>query len=167
MTICQALCRNASILQPDLLPPSTSCRRDEGPSLRSIDFETCSRTICRSVGQVTAGNGPSHNSPFPCGSTCYGFRPPFTRAVCALQALASKRLQRLFYESKLPNSVGASIQLDTEESKHAARVLRLPVSTEVELYNGQGELVTGRITGVDKSAVSVITTTAAQQVDSQ
>ena len=91
--------------------------------------------------------------------------PKQSEVSCALQALASKRLQRLFYESRLPNSVGASIRLDTEESKHAARVLRLPVSTEVELYNGLGELVTGRITGVDKSAVSVITTTAAQQVE--
>lgn len=73
-------------------------------------------------------------------------------------------MQRLFYDNRLPKSVGATFQLDPEESKHAARVLRLTTGTDVELCNGLGELVTGRITGTDKSAVSVTTSSAVQQV---
>ena len=81
-----------------------------------------------------------------------------------MQAVASKRLHRLFYEHTLPNSVGATVDLDPEESKHAARVLRLPVDTEVEVCNGCGEIVTGRITGANKNAISVTTTAAVQVV---
>ena len=82
----------------------------------------------------------------------------------AMQALASKRLHRLFHEHLLPDSIGATVELDPEESKHAARVLRLTVDTEVEVCNGRGQLVTGRITGTDKSVVSVTTTAAVQTV---
>ena len=54
--------------------------------------------------------------------------------------------------------------MDSEESKYAARVLRLPPDTEVELYNGLGEVVGGRLSDVRKSAVTVKTTSAVQKV---
>lgn len=85
-------------------------------------------------------------------------------SVQSSQAQASSRLPRFYCETALPDVIGSCLQLSTTESKHATRVLRLTDETLVEVCNGQGELVTGKLVPHAKAAAHVITTTASQQV---
>ena len=80
------------------------------------------------------------------------------------QAQASSRLPRFYCETTLPDVVGSSLQLSATESKHATRVLRLTDNTLVEVCDGQGQIVIGRLVTTAKAAAHIVTTTPSQQV---
>lgn len=80
------------------------------------------------------------------------------------QAQASSRLPRFYCETTLPEVVGSSLQLSATESKHATRVLRLTDSTLVEVCDGQGQIVVGKLVTTAKAAAHIVTTTPSQQV---
>ncbi|DBA81562.1 TPA: hypothetical protein ACH3X1_007335 [Trebouxia sp. C0004] len=86
------------------------------------------------------------------------------RSVKSSQAQASSRLPRFYCETPLPDVVGSSLQLSATESKHATRVLRLKDNTLVEVCDGQGQIVTGKLVTTAKAAAHIVTTTPSQQV---
>ena len=99
----------------------------------------------------------------------------FSRSVCQVtsprykplfhaQAEASSRLPRFFSQTDLPEIAGSCIELSTAESKHATRVLRLGSEALVEVCNGHGQIVCGRLITQSKAAAHVVTTTQIQQV---
>ncbi|KAL0051341.1 hypothetical protein WJX82_005918 [Trebouxia sp. C0006] len=86
------------------------------------------------------------------------------RSVESSQAQASSRLPRFYCETPLPDVVGSSLQLSATESKHATRVLRLTDNTLVEVCDGQGQIVIGKLVTTAKAAAHIVTTTPSQQV---
>lgn len=88
-------------------------------------------------------------------------------AVQASQAEASSRLPRFYSDTDLPAIAGSRIELSTAESKHATRVLRLSSEALVEVCNGHGQIVSGRLVTQSKAAAHVLTTTQVQQVSWQ
>lgn len=57
-------------------------------------------------------------------------------------------MRRFFFEPE--HQKGALVSLSAEESKHASKVLRLPVGTKVELLDGMGKVFTGEIVQLGK-----------------
>lgn len=50
--------------------------------------------------------------------------------------------------------------IETEDARHAIRVLRLPAGTQVEVTDGRGRVVTGQLVQVGKEAAGVSVTTS-------
>jgi hypothetical protein len=67
---------------------------------------------------------------------------------------AEKQLPR-FYAPQLPTSIGAAVQLEPEEARHAVKVLRLKQGDAVELCDGKGSLVQCEVAYTDKSSATV------------
>jgi len=66
----------------------------------------------------------------------------------------AKQLHR-FYVPQLPTVVGAAVELDADEARHAVRVLRLKEGDAVELCDGKGGLVVCEIMHTDKQSATV------------
>ena len=64
----------------------------------------------------------------------------------------------------LPVAAGELVELDAEESRHAAKALRLAEGDVVELCDGIGSLLLGRIASLGKKVVSIEAASAPQQV---
>uniref|UniRef100_A0A383W305 16S rRNA (uracil(1498)-N(3))-methyltransferase n=1 Tax=Tetradesmus obliquus TaxID=3088 RepID=A0A383W305_TETOB len=75
------------------------------------------------------------------------------------QQTAEKQLPR-FYAPQLPTSIGAAVQLEPEEARHAVKVLRLKQGDAVELCDGKGSLVQCEVAYTDRSSATVIATSA-------
>lgn len=90
--------------------------------------------------------------------------PDITQVLCLVQAEASARLPRFYIQADLSAVTGSRIELSTAESKHATRVLRLGNEALVEVCNGRGQVVSGRLITQSKAAAHVLTTTQMQQV---
>lgn len=86
------------------------------------------------------------------------------RSVESSQAQASSRLPRFYCETTLPDVVGSTLQLSATESKHATRVLRLTDNTLVEVCDGQGQVIIGKLVTTAKAAAHIVITTPSQQV---
>lgn len=80
------------------------------------------------------------------------------------QEAAASRPPRFYVPAPLPAAAGELVELDTEESRHAAKALRLVEGDAVELCDGAGSLLLGRITSIGKKAVSIEAASALQQV---
>jgi hypothetical protein len=70
------------------------------------------------------------------------------------QQTAEKKPPR-FYAPQLPTSVGAAVQLEPEEARHAVRVLRLKQGDALELCDGRGSLVQCEVAYTDKASATV------------
>lgn len=70
------------------------------------------------------------------------------------QQTAEKQLPR-FYAPQLPTSIGAAVQLEPEEARHAVKVLRLKQGDAVELCDGKGSLVQCEVAYTDRSSATV------------
>jgi 16S rRNA U1498 N3-methylase RsmE len=81
-----------------------------------------------------------------------------------VQEAAASRPPRFYVPAPLPAAAGELVELDAEESRHAAKALRLLEGDAVELCDGAGSLLLGRIASVGKKAVSVEAASAPQQV---
>jgi hypothetical protein len=82
------------------------------------------------------------------------------------QEAAASRPPRFYVPAPLPAVAGELIDLDAEESKHASKALRLAEGDAVELCDGVGGLLLGRIASIGKKGVGVEAAKAAQQVSS-
>jgi 16S rRNA (uracil1498-N3)-methyltransferase len=60
-------------------------------------------------------------------------------------------MKRFFFAEDVKN--GPEVILDRDESHHLARVMRLKVGDEVELINGTGALLSGRVESLGQQAV--------------
>lgn len=58
-----------------------------------------------------------------------------------------------FFSETLPTSKGGVVRVKGDEFWHMTKVLRLGVDDRVELFNGKGGLVEGRLESVDRSGV--------------
>ncbi len=150
------------------IPNISSCNLDHVQSLRSVRQTRCLPTRhCVQAARessIQRSVESSQASRFWCLFTrlpapCCQRRP---RGLA--QAQASNRLPRFYCETHLPDVVGSSLQLSATESKHATRVLRLTDNTLVEVCNGQGQIVIGKLVTTAKAAAHVVTTTPSQQV---
>ena len=150
------------------IPKISSCKLDHVQSLHPVRQSRCpparhcvqasrESSIQRSVESSQA-------SRFWCLFT----QPPApccqTRPRALAQAQASSRLPRFYCETPLPGVIGSSLQLSATESKHATRVLRLTDNTLVEVCDGQGQIVIGKLVTTAKAAAHIVTTTPSQQV---
>jgi hypothetical protein len=70
------------------------------------------------------------------------------------QQTADKQAPR-FYAPQLPKSVGAAVQLEPDEARHAVRVLRLKQGDALELCDGRGSLVQCKVAYTDKASATV------------
>ena len=80
------------------------------------------------------------------------------------QEAAASRPPRFYVPAPLPVAAGELVELDAEESRHAAKALRLEEGDVVELCDGIGSLLLGRIASVGKKVVSIEAASAPQQV---
>ena len=150
------------------IPKISSCKFDHVRSLRSVRQIRCLPTRrCVQASRessIQRSVESSQASRFWCLFTrlpapCCQRRP---RGLA--QAQASRRLPRFYCETPLPDVVGSSLQLSATESKHATRVLRLTDNTLVEVCDGQGQIVIGKLVTTAKAAAHIVTTTPSQQV---
>ncbi len=150
------------------IPKPSSCKFDHVQSLRIVRQTRCLPTRrCVQASRessIQKSVESSQASRFWCLVTrlpapCCQRRP---RGLA--QAQASSRLPRFYCETTLPDVVGSSLQLSATESKHATRVLRLTDNTLVEVCDGQGQIVIGRLVTTAKAAAHIVTTTPSQQV---
>jgi hypothetical protein len=79
---------------------------------------------------------------------------PGSGAVEQEQQAVDKQLPR-FYAPQLPSSIGAALQLEPEEARHAVKVLRLKQGDALEVCNGRGSLVRCEVAYTDKNSASV------------
>ncbi|KAK4438000.1 Ribosomal RNA small subunit methyltransferase E [Sesamum alatum] len=61
-----------------------------------------------------------------------------------------------FFSETLPPSKGGVVRVEGDEFWHMTRVLRLGINDRVELFNGKGGLVGGRIENIDRAGVDFI-----------
>ncbi|KAH9297340.1 hypothetical protein KI387_029022, partial [Taxus chinensis] len=61
-----------------------------------------------------------------------------------------------FYSEQLPSSKDQTVRVEGDESRHMTKVLRLGVNDRVELFNGQGGIVEGRVLRVDHTGVDIV-----------
>lgn len=150
------------------IPKISSCKFDHVRSLRSVRQIRCLPTRrCVQASRessIQRSVESSQASRFWCLFTrlpapCCQRRP---RGLA--QAQASSRLPRFYCETPLPDVVGSSLQLSATESKHATRVLRLTDNTLVEVCDGQGQIVIGKLVTTAKAAAYIVTTAPSQQV---
>ncbi|KAF6251642.1 ribosomal RNA small subunit methyltransferase E [Scenedesmus sp. NREL 46B-D3] len=80
--------------------------------------------------------------------------PATVQADLQQQQTLDKQLPR-FYAPQLPASVGAAVQLEPEEARHAVRVLRLKEGDALELCDGSGSLVQCQVAYTDKTSATV------------
>jgi hypothetical protein len=80
------------------------------------------------------------------------------------QEAAATRPPRFYVPVPLPAAAGELVELDAEESRHAAKALRLAEGDAVELCDGAGSLLLGCIASVGKKAVTVEAASAPRQV---
>ncbi|WIA32882.1 hypothetical protein OEZ86_006056 [Tetradesmus obliquus] len=85
--------------------------------------------------------------------------PGAATAQLQQQQTSEKQLPR-FYAPQLPTSIGAAVQLEPEEARHAVKVLRLKQGDAVELCDGKGNLVQCEVAYTDRSSATVIATSA-------
>jgi glucose/arabinose dehydrogenase len=60
-----------------------------------------------------------------------------------------------FYAPQLPTSIGAAVQLEPDEARHAVRVLRLKQGDALELCDGRGSLVQCEVAYTEKNSATV------------
>lgn len=70
-------------------------------------------------------------------------------------------MRRFFFEPA--QRKGATVQLDSDESRHIQKVLRLTAGTEIELFDGCGGLYSARISATGRNVAAEITGTLAVQ----
>lgn len=87
-----------------------------------------------------------------------------TNISVLVQDEASSRPPRFYVPAPLPSAAGEAVDLDAEESRHAAKALRLAEGDAVDLCDGAGGLLAGRIACLGKKAVSVEALEPARQV---
>ncbi|EPS73199.1 hypothetical protein M569_01554, partial [Genlisea aurea] len=58
-----------------------------------------------------------------------------------------------FFSQTLPSSKGGIVRVNGDEFWHMIKVLRLRINDRVELFNGKGDLVEGRIDNIDHAGV--------------
>lgn len=80
------------------------------------------------------------------------------------QEKAASRPPRFHVPAPLPAVAGEAVDLDAEESRHAAKALRLAEGDAVELCDGGGGLLLGRIASLGKKAVTVEAAAPPRQV---
>ena len=68
------------------------------------------------------------------------------------------RLNRIYQSQNL--SEGLTLILDKAASQHLAKVLRISVNTEIELFNGNGNRYQAKIVSVERNSVSATITKA-------
>lgn len=147
-------------------PKLSSCKLDHIQNLRSVRQTRCTRhrvqaSIERAIQRSVES---SQASRFCCLFTRLPARCRQRRPRGLAQAEASSRLPRFYCETPLPYVVGSSLQLSATESKHATRILRLTDNTLVEVCDGQGHIVIGKLVTTAKAAAHIVTTTPSQQV---
>lgn len=86
------------------------------------------------------------------GSTIINYQPVL---LTRKQVEAASRPPRFYIPMPLPAAAGEAIELDAEESRHAAKALRLGEGDAVELCDGGGGLLLGRIASLGKKAVTI------------
>ncbi|MGI5309521.1 16S rRNA (uracil(1498)-N(3))-methyltransferase [Rheinheimera sp. WS51] len=64
------------------------------------------------------------------------------------------RIPRIYHSSSIP--LNQSFNLDDEAANHVGRVLRMPIDSELILFNGDGFNYPATITAADKKRVNVI-----------
>ena len=149
------------------IPKISCCRLEHVSSLHSVRQTRCPTRHCVQASRessIQRSVESSQASRFWCLFTrlpapCCQRRP---RGLA--QAQASSRLPRFYCETTLPDVVGSTLQLSATESKHATRVLRLTDNTVVEVCDGKGHVIIGKLVTTAKAAAHIVTTTPSQQV---
>lgn len=87
-----------------------------------------------------------------------------TLNLCPCKEAAASRPPRFYVPPPLPQAAGQLVDLDPEESRHAAKALRLAEGDRLELCDGLGGLLPACIAALGKKAVTVEATAQPRQV---
>ncbi|KAL1534490.1 16S rRNA (uracil(1498)-N(3))-methyltransferase [Salvia divinorum] len=82
----------------------------------------------------------------------FNLRPFSSSSSSAYSSQSRGGLPRFFSET-LPTIKGGVVRVKGDEFWHMTKVLRLGIDDKVELFNGKGGLVEGRIESIDRSGV--------------